>query len=302
MKCFKIIHPNLGTINYLYILKDGRLAVCLESGFLNIYNPREDFSLEICFQIHKKEISHIIQLSNSNIVTCSWDSTIKIIELENEKYKIIQSLEEHDSYIDKVINPFENLLISISEDQFFKTWELDSITNKYYCTNTIRFQQIHSYCNIIQIQKYEFITSSVSERKIKFWDLRNLTEIKVIENISTNWSSQNMILINENLLMIGGSNFEGFYIINIKTRQLMLTIRGPSRVYSIIKNKNGNFISGLINGDGIPSIQIFKFDADFINIISEEKKAHNDRIFSIVQFDNGIVVSGSEDNLIKFWK
>ena len=82
----------------------------------------------------------------------------------------------------------------------------------------------------------------------------------------------------------------------------MLTIRGPSRVYSIIKNKNGNFISGLINGDGIPSIQIFKFDADLINIISEENKAHNDKIFSIVQFDNGIVVSGSEDNLIKFWK
>ena len=82
----------------------------------------------------------------------------------------------------------------------------------------------------------------------------------------------------------------------------MLIIEGPSRVYSIIKSLNGNYISGLTNGNGIPSIQIFTFNADFIDIIYEEKNAHNDRIFSIVEFNNGIIASGSEDNVIKLWE
>ena len=301
MNCFKIISPNNGPINYLYILKDGRLVVCFESGILNVYNPKDNYSLEISIQIHRKDISNIIELSNSNLVTSSWDSTLKIIEINQEKYKILQSLEGHESYIDKVINPYENLLISISEDQFFKTWEKDLNTNKYICTNTIRFQEAHSYCNILKIKNNEFITSSVIERKIKFWNLENLKEIKTIENISTNWSSQNMILINEKLLMIGGSNFEGFYLINIITRQLMIIIKGPSRIYSIIKSMDDNFICGLSNQNGIPSIQIFKYYADNINIIYEEKNAHNDRIFSVVQFDNGIIASASEDTVIKLW-
>ncbi len=301
MKCFKIISPNKGGINYLYILKDERLVVCFESGFLNIYNPKNNYSLEICTQIHRKEISNIIELSNLNLVTCSWDSTLKIIEINEEKYRILQTLEGHENYIDKVINPIENLLISISEDQFFKTWEKDLNTNKYICTNTIHFQEKYSYCNILKIKNNEFITSSVIERKIKFWNLENLKEIKTIENISTNWSSQNMILINENLLMIGGSDFEGFYIINIITRQLMLIIKGPSRIYSIIKSIDDNFICGLNNKNGNPSIQIFNYYSDNIDIIYEEKKAHNDKIFSVIQFDNGIIASGSEDTVIKLW-
>ena len=301
MNCFKIISPNNGPINYLYILKDGRLVVCFESGILNIYNPKDNYSLEISIQIHRKDISNIIELSNSNLVTSSWDSTLKIIEINQEKYKILQSLEGHESYIDKVINPYENLLISISEDQFFKTWEKDLNTNKYICTNTIRFQEAHSYCNILKIKNNEFITSSVIERKIKFWNLENLKEIKTIENISTNWSSQNMILINEKLLMIGGTNFEGFYIINIITRQLMLIIKGPSRIYSIIKSMDDTFICGLNNKNGIPSIQFFNYYCDNIDIIYEEKNAHNDKIFSVVQFDNGIIASGSEDGVIKLW-
>ena len=102
--------------------------------------------------------------------------------------------------------------------------------------------------------------------------------------------------------MIGESDLEGFYIINIITFQLMLIIKGPSRIYSRIKSIDDNFIYELNNKNGNPNIQIFNYYSDNIGIIIyEEKKTHNDKIFSVIQFDNEIITSESEDSLIKLW-
>ena len=42
--------------------------------------------------------------------------------------------------------------------------------NKFYCIKTITFQNNNSYCDILKLNDNEFVTSSQSDKCIKFWN------------------------------------------------------------------------------------------------------------------------------------
>ena len=48
---------------------------------------------------------------------------MKVIKLEKDKYSVVQSLEQHQGYVVKVIEFKKNELISISDDNTIKFWK-----------------------------------------------------------------------------------------------------------------------------------------------------------------------------------
>jgi WD40 repeat protein len=289
-------------INHICLLKDGRLISCGNSGELTLIkkSPTGIYEKVLCAEVHRKEISYVTQLKNGKIITCSNDNTMEILSVtDDDNINIEQILKSHESSVYKVIEIDDETLISISSDLTFKVWKKKF--DNYICTNTIQFQKYRSYGNIMKINENEFVTISVGDCCLKFWDIKTLKLIKEIKNIKTSWGMENMCIIDDDILCIGGTDFEGYYLIQISNHQILTIIKGPEKINSIYKCLDGNIIFGIVDEDRNSSLIVCQFINGNLEKIEEKKACHNDGINSIIELNDGTIVSGSEDNLIKFW-
>jgi hypothetical protein len=256
MKCnFKTLNNHTNTIVKLSSLKDGRLISCSGDCTVNIYK-KDSYELQLSIKEHTSFIYFFTQLHNDKIITCSADKTMNIINLnKNDKYILEQKLLGHTHYINKVTEIKKNELISVSNDKTMKKWELIN-DKKYSCIKTIVFQNSVSHCNILRINENEFVTSSVNDKCLKFWNTNDNTKISTINNVETEWTSGTLYLLNDEILCVCGTNSKGFYLVKISIHQIIKNILGPQTIFSIhqcydglllcsIRNKNGN--SALIN-------------------------------------------------------
>ena len=157
-----------------------------------------------------------------------------------------------------VVEIRENELISVSYDKTMKKWELKN--NKFECTKTINFQNSNSYCNILKINKNEFVTSSCGDKCLIFWNSNDFSKISVINNIETDWYFRTLCIIKEDILCIGGINSKGFYLINIQNHQLIKNILGPKIIYSIYKCNDGILLCSIKNENGNYAIVKYKYE------------------------------------------
>ena len=174
-----------GWIYYLLKLKDGRLASSSYDKNLNIYK-NDTFELQLSINHHSGRIYYITQLTNDNILTCSEDCSMNIIKLINDnKYILKQQLIGHSLYVLRAIEIKSNELVSISCDNTMKVWNFNN--NKYECINTINFQNSKSCCSILKLNENEFITSSIGDKCLKFWNSNNFSNISTVDNIKSSW-------------------------------------------------------------------------------------------------------------------
>ena len=52
---------------------------------------------------HNGYISYIIQLSSGELVSCSYDKTIKLYNIKGVQYEVLQTLNYHKDYVYKII-------------------------------------------------------------------------------------------------------------------------------------------------------------------------------------------------------
>ncbi len=295
---FKILKDHTNYISYLSILKDGRLVSSSCDCTLNIYKI-DSFELQLSIKEHSGTVRSFIQLNNENIITCSDDQTMKIIKLIGEdNYKIEQTLQDHTSYVWNVLEIKENELISVSLDNTMKIWKLND-ENKFVCINTIIFQNSNGYCNILQLNENKFVTSSYSDKCVKFWE--NYSNIVTIDNIETEWTFKTMCLLNKNVLCIGGTHSKGFYLIDIINYQIIKNIFGPKIIYSIHKCFDGLILCSIVDENKNHCLVKYKYDENDLKKVVEKKNAHNNFIYSCIELNDGIIASGGRDCLIKLW-
>ena len=288
-------------IGNLDVLKDGRLVSFSMENTFKIYK-KDSFEVQLSITLHTGNILYIAQLNNGKIITCSEDKTMKVIKLiDEDKYQIEQILEGHSFWIFKVIEIKENELISISFDKTMKIWKLN-YENKFICIQTILFQNSNSYCNILKLNDNEFVTSSCTDRCLKFWNLNNFSEIITLNNIEIEWTLKTMLLLANDILCVGGRNSKGFYIIKISNHQIIKNIIGPKIIYSIVECLDDSILCSIININGNHSLVKYKFQNEDLIKFVENEKAHESYIYSCVELNNGIIASGGYDGLIKLWK
>ena len=297
---FKTLNYHTDHVFYLLQLKDGRLASCSQDNRLNIYK-KDNFELQLSIKESFGWVPSFTQLNDERIIICSYDKTIKIIKLLDEnKYHVDQILKGHNYTIYKVIEINNNLIISISGDKTMKIWKLNS-ENKFECFKTIFFQN-GTYSNILQLNQYEFVTTSQDDGCLKFWNLDNYSCITIINDIITDWIGQNLCLLNENLLCVGGTNSKGFYLIKIIERQIIKNIIGPRTIWNIYKCYDGLLLCSIIDEEGNNTLIKYKYEDENLITIVEKKNAHESKIYCCIELNNKIIASSGHYNLIKLWK
>ena len=298
----KILRYHTSDISHIDKLKDGRLISCSFDNTLNIYK-NNTYELQLSIKEHSNWIRSFTQLKDERIITCSSDKTIKIIRLiEEDKYQIDQILKGHTNEVCKIIEIRENELISISRDKSMKIWKLNN-ENKFECIKTIIFQNSdHWSLNIFKINKREFVTSSYGDKCIKFWNLNDYSNIATINNIEIIYGFKSIYLLENDILCVGGSESKGFYLIKISNHQLIKNIIGPKRIYCITKCMNGLLLCSIIDKEGNNTLIIYKYENQNLEKVYEKEKAHDKVIYSCVELNDGTIVSGGCDYLIKLWR
>ena len=142
--------------------------------------------------------------------------------IKGDSYQFQQTLIGHTKTIYRVIEIQENELISVSFDKNMKIWLLNN-EKQFEFIKTINFQNSESECNYLKVNNNEFAVSSYRDKFIKFWKLNDYSFI-TINDIENYFFSQNMCLLDDNILCVGGNNSKGFYLIKALSHQFIKKI------------------------------------------------------------------------------
>ena len=277
---------NSHEINCMKILKDKRISIGNENSILTIFN---NFTFEIDIKINNnlQELFYIEQLKNTNLCL-SFKTTIRILKLSKKSFKIIQDIKNaHESEIWQIKELYNNFLISVSHDKHLKIWTLNE--NKYIQNFILKE---NNYFNDIIETKPNEIIFDVYECVI-FFNIKEKKQIEKINDLNLTCAGRgnSMILFNENVI-IGGE--KKIYFIDINNYNINKSFNCDFNIYSINLFKKNHFLVGDRNG------KIIEFNIEQNQPISI-KNSHNDKIYSIVIF-NDFIISAGKDKIIKFWK
>ena len=310
--CFKYKLKSISNhnkkINLLSELNDGRLVSCSDDGTFNIYK-KDSYEIQISVKQEKNysrytqnyddEIYSFTELNNGKIILCTKKSKMKLIKLLNDKYEIVQNITEHNDKVYKAIELKQNEIISISNDKTMKIWVFDN-KEELKCITNINLSNSNE-CNIIKLNEKEFAVLFFNDKCIKFWNVNNYTLITTINDIESSSSLNNMCLLESDILCIGGKNLKGFYLIQISNHQIIKNILGPKNIYSINKCFDCSFLCSIYNENGKYCLIKYKYEKQTLIKIIEKVEAHNNKIYTCIELNNGIIVSGGEDGVINLW-
>ena len=287
--------------NYIYTLcklSNGNFASCSSDNSINIYN--DNYKVEYSINIHSGSVYYISELSSGNIISCSRDKTMKIIKLLNDhKFRIEQSLEGHNYAVEKVIEPKADFLASVSYDKYLKVWEKKE--EKYNLLNSIQFQNAISDSGLYKINNKEFVTLSIVNKTINFWESENFSNLCNINKIETEFSTTNIININEDLLCIGSIKVS-FYLIKVSTHQLLLNIINNQKILSMTTSFDGNFWVGYEKDNVSQYIAKYKYDGVSLIKIIDIKYNLNYSISAITELKDGSLAIGNREGVIEILK
>ena len=286
----------LYTLNYhtdwvycLTLLKDGRLVSGSYDKSIIIYN-KENYEPDLIIKEHTYSVRYLTQLKNELLGSCSGDKTIKLFYINQNKYKVIQTLYFHSHSVHKLLELTNGSLVSISSDSTIIFYIFDN--NGYKKDYSISASGIVE--NINQTKSNEIVYST-SDKKINFFDL-NERKIKIIiDNI--NFTGYSFCMIRKDLLLIPGENM--INIINIEEYKIIRTINVPNA--GEIKGVSMLNSDMLITGDNSTILRQWKIEGDNLIFISKKEQTHSDDITFILNLENGHIATGSMDYTIKIW-
>ena len=127
-------------------------VVGYHSGLLKIWRT-EDFEVDKIFTGHSDQIRKIIKYEDSNIISCSDDSTIRGWSLESYEADCSYTLVGHEDKINDILllDPYNNnALLSVSDDKTIRLWNLEMRE----CENAIKTQDIQTCLGILRNGKF----------------------------------------------------------------------------------------------------------------------------------------------------
>ena len=185
-----------------------------------------------------------------------------------------------------------NQLVSCSEDNTLNFY----IFQKEY-TIEQKIKTNLSIWNIIETKNGKIVLTGSSE-KIQFFDINTRKSENQISGIKLYGSlSNNIININEKLLAVGGT--DNIFIIDVLSQTKINEVKIPgSSCITCFCLLNEHI---LLTGDCSNTIRQFKISDEFLVQEKIKENSHGSQIRMIEKFDNGVVITSSDDGSFKLW-
>ena len=316
---YKELNYHTKGISHILVLKDGRLSSSAADNTLIIYN-KESFQPDLIIKEHTDYVNYHIQLENENIVTISWDYTLKIIKLlPNYKYEVIQELKDHTSIVDKALETKEGKLITCANDKLVIVWKKNEDGLFEVEKKIVANKRDYPDSNIVFINDNLLLCTSVTDKNLKFYEMNNDFQLRfVFHNIRCCFSRNSIIYISEkDLLLVGGIKNNGIYLFKMKKSPHFIgkynnISKSINDVFSIILFSDGDLLVGAEeviegeDGEEITKNNIYKLkineDNKGLSLVTEMENAHEELINGIIDWkERNFIVTCSKDEKVKIW-
>ena len=267
-------------------LKDGRLLIYSEDRSIRIYN--RNYSISYIISKIKSQINSMIQTEDEKLICSSYEITI--FKLNKKNYEIIQLIKV---WTNKIIEISDKDLIAI-QNSSIRFYSLEN--NRYNLIEESKFEE--NVDNIIKIKDNDVCLLLDNYNKFLSINIYNIETKNIFKLYETkNKESGEMCIIQDKYLIV--SLYLCLILIDIeKDYKIINEIRTSfGCVNTFCFWKDSTFFSG----DDIGDIIEWKINKNKIIKIKEynnSKKAVN----SIIGFKNKLIVVGSNDGFIKFYK
>ena len=111
------LNNHTASVYCLALMNDGRLVSGSNDSSIIIYK-KISYKPDLIIKEHKNYVNCIIQISTGILASCSYDNTIKLFNIKDNNYEIIQTLNYHTNSVWKIIELKNKTLVSCSSDSF----------------------------------------------------------------------------------------------------------------------------------------------------------------------------------------
>ena len=340
MTNIKTFNNYIGFVNgdCLILLNYNDFAFTCNDKTIKIYNGN-NLENKLNIKLIDNEINCLTKLKDDKLAITSYEQ-VEIIQLldKNTKYKVVQRKITHKDFIFKLIELNNGNLVTCSIDQTIKFWNeiyyneniksnalinnnniINDNNDNNILLNSNKFNNCLKpiYENLITIQINEGIIKTIYQIKeneilgvnndnetIVFYNIITFEKITSITKVNC---LNSICLINEDIFAINSYDF-GFYLIKISSHEIIKKISNNSTFTYLFKANNGTIFSGEYFFDSfgeryeIEQWEIINDNiCDWI-VISKKENAHCYYINSIIELDDGSLVTSSFDNTVKVWK
>ena len=206
----KSINENLGTIESILFLKDGRLLCSFKKSTIKIYDVTKDYE---CVQtINDSSISPggICQLDNGDLVFINHLTDLVISSLTPDG--LIQEMKIHKphhgdpySYISTLSTLSDNRVATTGPDGKLKIWDMNKpYQEKKLFEGRLKIKDDQIYCNYYDRER-EILLISTFESDVRVFDVKNYKQLNCVEmgEFMHMMSSYSMMSIDKNRILIG---------------------------------------------------------------------------------------------------
>ena len=261
-------------ITHILILKDNRICTSSYDNSIIVYNSHT-YTKDIIINEHDDWVSYLYQLYSDNIMSASYDGTLKIFKINKKSYNVVSIINYKEDAILKIIELKNEEIVFLTGNKkiCFYIYKEKTYKQNYIINDSI------TYDDIIELNKYNLIVlSSNSNNLILIFNYITKKTIKKLFLESLIFSQQNFLNFNQFLIVFG---FKLIYIIDIKQYKIIKTIKNDFSVTCSIKKDNENFIIG----DNIGFLRVFNYNSKN-QVIKEIKNIYVKNEMNSIEFNN----------------
>ena len=234
-------------------------------------------------EAHNDKIVTLIELSNKNIATGSYDNTIKIWNHEN--FSCEKTIAEN-GYVLTLLEFIPNFLLSGTSENDIQLWDLKSLAN----ISLHHFKDHLLWINCLVKCDDKYFASGSNDSTIKIWDFN---EKKLESTLKGHNDCILSVIILKNDNLCSGSADMTIKIWDWRKCECILSMKGHKKWVKCVYQLSNNDI---ISGSDDMSIKVWKDDK-----IYKTLKGHKHSVRTLCQIDNNKFVSGGFDNDIRIW-
>ena len=195
------------SVSAILPLSDSRIATASYRSIsicsVNFYNKTWKCDVTIN-EAHDKRVYNLCEFPDNKLLSCSWDTSIKLWKLSSNSLTLLKVFQVHKSYVKKVLILRHNRFASCSNDGTIKLFT----TSEPFREITTLTDISGVYC-MIQLKQRELLVSSISYGNegfgfLSFWNLTTYKKEHVTKGIHTS-SSNGLIELPNKCLAVSDS-------------------------------------------------------------------------------------------------